>query len=175
MGEGGSNGVSRHLIEHVDDVKGEEGTEWGWDVDVLLQLGKRGVDDVLHAAFHAHSELACGKEGGGESRAKLGDENGACDTTVGVPYSNGSELGGIGGALMKSKGVLCAEECASGRGQLVVGDDVEELNEGGEVRLIGRRGRLLGGGSSFGSCGGASGLGVECVGFEDVDTVGKGA
>lgn len=105
----------------------------------------------------------------------MSNKNVAGDTTVGITDSNGLEFGWICGTLMKSKGILSTEEYSSCRCELVVGHDVKKLEKGGKVRLVGSGCWFLGGIVLVGgSCGWVGWLGgVEGVGLENINTVGK--
>ena len=61
------------------------------------------------------------------------------------------------------------KECTSRWRKLVVGYEIEEADEGGEVGLVGRGGFLLVVVLRIG------GLGLECVDLEHVDAICKGS
>lgn len=71
------------------------------DVDVGVEVGEGGMDDVLHPTFDTDTKLASGKEDAGKVRTEGCHKDAAGKAAIGVADANGTKLGGIGGAFME--------------------------------------------------------------------------
>ena len=153
-------------IEHVDNIKEEEGMGGGLaegfqfgDVAIKKDLGE--VDNGVKATMNANAKLTLRGEVGSKIMGEVGHDNRADDAAIASANANGAEFKKVGFIFMEGKEVVRTESVSDRVGEVAINDSLEFAAE--EIKV--------GAGSVT--------RGISCLvegkATEEVSVVGKGA
>lgn len=132
--KGRTSRLTRGRVEHVDKVEQEKGVGGGMARsltagDVFLKEEAKNMEDGLKAPMDPSAHLAFGEEVGGEGGGKVGKGDGAKDAAEAGANANGAEFVKVGAVFVQSKKVSSTEIWLNRVGDIVVGDELQEIRQ----------------------------------------------